>query len=171
MINTSRLLVTLALVLSFSFVGCSSNKKNSGDSSSSVEDVVDQGSEAVNFEVNGSSDSGTAGGLATVFFGFDSSSLGSSTRMNLDANVELMKANPDVSVQIEGHCDERGGIEYNLALGERRARAVKNYMVSMGISSSRITTISFGKEKPVSFGHDESSWSQNRRATFVVTSK
>ena len=72
---------------------------------------------------------------------------------------------------IEGHCDERGGVQYNLALGEKRAMAVKQYLVSMGVNSSRVSTISFGKERPVSFGHEEASWSKNRRANFVVTAK
>lgn len=121
--------------------------------------------------VNGDSDSGKAGALRTVYFGFNSSNLNGDTRSALQANAEFLKENAGVEVQIEGHADERGGVQYNLALGEQRATTVKNYLISMGVSSSRITTISFGKERPIAFGHSENSWSRNRRANFVVTAK
>jgi len=170
------MVLILTIILSFSLVGCgSSSKKNSGApgmGSSSNEDP-NMGSDGMNFEINSSTDDGPgkAGGLQTVYFGFNSASLNSSTRAALSANAEILKKNGSVELQIEGHCDERGGVQYNLALGEKRAKAVKQYLVSMGVSSSRLSTISFGKERPVSFGHDETSWSKNRRANFVVTAK
>lgn len=118
------------------------------------------------FDVSGS-DSGNIDGLNTVFFEFDKSSLDAKSKEMIKGNAEWMKKNSNVKLQIEGHCDSRGTIEYNLALGERRANAVKNYMVSLGVASSRIDTISYGEEKPLKTGEDESVWSKNRRANFV----
>ena len=83
----------------------------------------------------------------------------------------VVKENSSVNVQIEGHCDERGGIQYNLALGEKRANAIAQQMAAAGISKARIATITMGKEKPLVMGSDESSWSKNRRGNFVITSK
>lgn len=167
--------VFLTAVLSFSLIGltgCGTNskkRKNSGDPSvSSTYNGDDSGME---LELNGDSDSAKAGGLRTVRFGFNSARLSSSARSALDGNAAYLKDKSDVEINIEGHCDERGGVQYNLALGEKRAKATKQYLVSQGVSSRRISVISFGKERPVSFGHEESSWSQNRRANFVVTAK
>nr|BFD58434.1 peptidoglycan-associated lipoprotein Pal [Bdellovibrio sp. CKG001]BFD61863.1 peptidoglycan-associated lipoprotein Pal [Bdellovibrio sp. HM001]BFD65701.1 peptidoglycan-associated lipoprotein Pal [Bdellovibrio sp. HAGR004] len=113
------------------------------------------------------SDSGKIAGLVTVHFGYDKSSLDASSKKDIATNVEWMKANPSVRVQIEGHCDNRGTIEYNVALGERRANAVKAYMVSLGIPAERLSTISYGKEKPLEMGDSEAAWAKNRRANFV----
>lgn len=104
-----------------------------------------------------------------VFFAYDSSTLSAEAQNTLQRQAAWLKQYPDVSVTVEGHCDERGTREYNLALGERRAAAAKKYLVSMGIPSSRISTISYGKERPAVIGSDESAWSQNRRAVSVVT--
>ncbi|OUR98472.1 peptidoglycan-associated lipoprotein [Halobacteriovorax marinus] len=164
--------VTLLAViaLSFSLVGCSTTKKKEmGSDGQTMETVGSDSSSAI--ELNADSDSGKAGAIRTVFFGFNSSVLSTGTREALNANADFLKANPSVEVQIEGHCDERGGVQYNLALGERRAKSIKDYLVAMGVTSSRISTISFGKERPVAFGHDESAWGQNRRGNFVVTAK
>lgn len=159
----------MMLALGLNFTGCSSMKKKSttGDGMSEMGSTGDDSA----LELNADSDSGKASQLSTVYFDFDSSALSSSTKDALNANAEFLKANPKVEVQIEGHCDERGGTQYNLALGERRAKAAKNYLVAMGIARKRVKTISYGKEKPLAFGHDESSWSKNRRANFVVTAK
>ena len=81
------------------------------------------------------------------------------------------KAVSSLEVQIEGHCDERGGVQYNMALGERRAKTVRDYLVAMGVPRSRVSTVTLGKEQPVSFGHDEESWGKNRRGNFVITAK
>ncbi len=162
--------VLLTLLLSLALVGCGSTKKKATGGDTDVNMGSDAG-ESTEVELNADSDSGKAGALRTVFFAYDSATLNSSTRSQLQKNVEFLKANTSVEVQVEGHCDERGGVQYNLALGERRAKAVKDYMVAMGIASSRVSTISFGKERPVAFGHDESAWGQNRRANFVVTAK
>jgi len=89
----------------------------------------------------------------------------------LDANAKLLRDNAGAGITIEGHCDERGTAEYNLALGEKRALAAKTYLVSLGVPADRVRTVSYGKEFPFDPGHDEGAWSKNRRAHFVVTSK
>jgi len=107
-------------------------------------------------------------GLKDVFFDFDKAVIREDMQKVLDENVKWLKANPAAKVLIEGHCDERGTNEYNLGLGERRARAVKDYLVALGVEASRIGTISYGEERPFVLGHDESAWKWNRRAHFVV---
>ena len=89
----------------------------------------------------------------------------------LDINAELLKKFPSLKIQVEGHCDERGSVQYNLALGEKRAESIKDYLVASGLSSDRISTISFGKERPISLEHNEMSWSKNRRGNFVIIAK
>jgi peptidoglycan-associated lipoprotein len=155
------LIATLALGLTS--CGSASKKNEMTDGGSQM------GSEVL--ELNGDSDSSKAGALRTVFFDYDSASLTGSARATLDSNAEYLKKMTAVEVQVEGHCDERGSAQYNLALGERRALAVKEYLVAMGVEAKRITTISFGKERPLSYGHDDGAWSQNRRGNFLVTAK
>jgi len=109
--------------------------------------------------------------LQDVPFDFDSAVLLESGRPVLDRTAEWLRSYPTVTLLVEGHCDERGTVEYNLALGERRAMAAYNYLVSLGISASRLKTISYGKEFPLDPGHTEGAWARNRRAHFEVTSK
>ena len=106
-----------------------------------------------------------------VFFEFDSSDVDSKAQQALNANAEIMKKYPTWVVTIEGHTDERGTAEYNLALGERRAMSARTYLVSLGLSGDRLRTVSYGKEFPFDPGHDEAAWAKNRRAQFVLTSK
>ncbi|NBX73431.1 MAG: peptidoglycan-associated lipoprotein Pal [Alphaproteobacteria bacterium] len=103
-----------------------------------------------------------------VFFALDRSDLTSEGRATLDRQAQWLKRYPNMSVTVEGHCDERGTREYNLALGERRALTVKNYLIAAGVDSGRVQTISYGKERPAVLGGDESAWSQNRRGVTVV---
>jgi peptidoglycan-associated lipoprotein len=103
-----------------------------------------------------------------VFFDFDESVLRPDAKVTLDNNIAWLKANSELRVIVEGHCDERGTNEYNLALGERRAKTVKEYLVAGGIVAERISTISYGEERPFVLGHDESAWKWNRRGHFVV---
>ncbi len=103
-----------------------------------------------------------------VFFGFDKSDLTAEARATLDRQAAWLKKYANVSVTVEGHCDERGTREYNLALGERRATAAKNYLVAAGIPASRVKTVSYGKERPAVLGSNETAWAQNRRAVTVV---
>jgi len=107
--------------------------------------------------------------LQDVFFDFDKSAVRSDQNAALTENANWLKAHPGAKLTIEGHCDERGTAEYNLALGERRAKAVKDYLVAAGIPADRIATLSYGKERPFVLGHDESAWKWNRRGHIVVT--
>jgi peptidoglycan-associated lipoprotein len=109
--------------------------------------------------------------LKPAFFGLDSSEIDPTAKSVLDGNAALLRQNATWVVTIEGHCDERGTAEYNLALGERRAGAALAYMVSLGIPASRLKTVSYGKEFPFDPAHDDSAWAKNRRAHFVITAK
>ena len=103
-----------------------------------------------------------------VFFGFDRYTLDKEAKKSLETQAEWLKKYPEKRVSVEGHADERGTTEYNLALGERRANSVKKYLISLGIAADRITTISYGKERPAVEGYNEAAWAQNRRAVTVV---
>jgi peptidoglycan-associated lipoprotein len=109
--------------------------------------------------------------LKPAFFAYDSDTLDDSARKILNENAQVLKSNARWIITIEGHCDERGTAEYNLALGDRRALAAKSYLLSLGISADRLKTVSYGKEFPFDTGHDEDSWLQNRRAHFTLTAK
>jgi peptidoglycan-associated lipoprotein len=109
--------------------------------------------------------------LNPAFFDYDSSELNSEAQQVLNKNAALLKQYPNWTVTIEGHCDERGTAEYNLALGERRAVAARAYLVSLGISADRLRTVSYGKEFPFDPGHDDAAYAKNRRAHFVITAK
>ena len=104
-----------------------------------------------------------------VFFAYDSYSLAASAQATLNKQAKWLKANPSVAIAVEGHADERGTREYNLALGDRRASSVKDYLMSQGISSNRISTISYGNERPVKSGSNDTAWAQNRRSVSVRT--
>lgn len=107
---------------------------------------------------------------AMIHFDYDKSALRSDDQAALDRKVSILQANSAVRVRISGHCDERGSDEYNLALGNRRATAAKQYLVSHGIDAGRIETVSYGEERPIATGHDEGSWAQNRRDEFEILS-
>ena len=109
--------------------------------------------------------------LKPVYFELDSSDLSAANQKTLDEDAALIKRYSSWTVTIEGHCDERGSAEYNLALGERRAMAARTYLISLGIAATRLRTVSYGKEFPFDPGHDESAFAKNRRAHFVITSK
>jgi peptidoglycan-associated lipoprotein len=109
--------------------------------------------------------------LKDIYFEFDKYDIRPKDEGVLKENAAWLKKNPNTKVQIEGHCDERGTVEYNLALGERRANYTKKYLVSLGIAPDRISTISYGKERPLDPGHNEEAWAKNRRAHIVVLSK
>ena len=158
--------LALGLVACALVVGCKGKQSQSDQSLDSVPTAGDIDSSAMNLDPMGS-DSGKIAGLVTVRFGYDKSSLDAAAKKDIATNVQWMKKNAATRVQIEGHCDARGTIEYNVALGERRANAVKAYMVSMGIPADRLSVISYGKEKPIANGDSEQAWAQNRRANFV----
>jgi peptidoglycan-associated lipoprotein len=104
----------------------------------------------------------------TVLFGLDEFDIDPEARRVLDSQAQWLVSHPQARITIEGHCDERGTREYNLGLGDRRANAAKNYLAARGVNAARITTISYGKERPIALGSDESSWAQNRRAVTIV---
>ncbi len=106
--------------------------------------------------------------FVTIYFDFDKYNLRDDAKSGLKNNYEVMKERNDARIQIEGHCDERGTVEYNLALGEKRARSAMDYLVSMGIPRERMSIISYGKERPAAFGSNEDAWAKNRRAEFVT---
>lgn len=155
-------LVGLAVSLSLQY-GCSGKKTD--DSMSNPD------SSALESGTLGDSDSGKAMGLQTVRFAYDSFALDDSAKNILKENAKVLKDKASVKIQIEGHCDERGSIQYNIALGEKRASSTKKYLVDMGVSADRMTTISFGEERPVDNGHTDESWAKNRRSNFVVVSR
>ena len=104
-----------------------------------------------------------------VFFGYDKSELTATARDILRRQAEWLRNNPAVAVVLEGHADERGTREYNIALGDRRSNTTRNYLIALGVSGDRIRTISYGKERPVAFGSNETAWSKNRRAVMVIS--
>jgi peptidoglycan-associated lipoprotein len=108
-------------------------------------------------------------GIKDAFFDYDSSNIRDDARSGLTTTAEFLRANPTVTVQVEGHCDERGSVAYNLGLGDRRANSARDFLVSLGISGDRVTTISYGKERPFCTDTSEQCWQQNRRAHVVCT--
>jgi peptidoglycan-associated lipoprotein len=106
-----------------------------------------------------------------VFFDYDSAEINAQGQQALQSNAGLMRKYPSWIVTVEGHCDQRGTAEYNLALGERRALAARNYLITLGISADRLRTVSYGKEFPFDPGQGEAAWAKNRRAHFVITAK
>ncbi|HFQ81552.1 MAG TPA: peptidoglycan-associated lipoprotein Pal [Desulfobacterales bacterium] len=109
----------------------------------------------------------TTGPMLPVYFNFDRSNIRKDQISRIEGNAQYLRQNTQATIVVQGNCDERGTSEYNMALGERRAQSAKRYLINLGINPERITTISFGEEKPLNFGHDELAWSQNRRDDFV----
>lgn len=173
-----NLLLALSLTMSLVMVtSCKSLRKTPegstlGDGGSvRSETTANGGSENIdgspmNFSATGS-DSGKIEGLQTVFFDYDSANLSATEKEKLMGNVQWLKKNTSAKMTIEGHCDQRGSNEYNLSLGERRANAVKQVMIANGVSQNRLSTVSFGEEKPLVQGDSEQAMGKNRRANFV----
>ncbi|PLX88895.1 MAG: peptidoglycan-associated lipoprotein [Desulfuromonas sp.] len=178
-----RLFVLLALALMLT-TGCA--KKTAVDDAASsqtgvTETVVDDATEAASsFEEQAVTDSTASATLTAaeaevlvrklmrVYFDYDQYVLTESAKETLYANAQIMKAAPALQVIVEGHCDERGSDEYNLALGERRALATKNHLVSLGVSADQLGTLSYGEEVPLVLGRSEDAWAKNRRAEFTL---
>jgi peptidoglycan-associated lipoprotein len=166
------LMSLFAAVLTLSSCGTTKKKPTTDTDAATESAQVDDGkNKGMGFELNNDSDSNKAGALKTVYFDFNSAGLSNDTKDSLNNNAQFLKSNPSVKVQVEGHADERGGVQFNLALGEKRAKSVREYLTGLGVDVARISIISLGKEKPVAFGHDEESWSKNRRANFVIIAK
>jgi peptidoglycan-associated lipoprotein len=162
-------LVGLCIVLALA--GCSSRKKVSTEAQIEpppTESTTPPPSDEGNVPPPSSSgDNMERMSLEDAFFDFDDFSLRTDAKSALEKDGKYLEKNSGAKVIIEGHCDERGSVEYNLALGEKRARAAKDYLVSYGVPASRVTTISYGKERPFDQGHDEDAWAKNRRAHVV----
>lgn len=168
-------IVMVVLILCSGLIGCASKKATSqlDDQAKIGQADMSQPAEARGTVADASAASGVptheaVAGLERVHFDFDQFTLSAEARRILGENARYLNANSAVKVVIEGHCDERGSDEYNLALGESRALAAKNYLVSLGISATRLSVISYGEEKPLVSGANESAWAQNRRAEFKV---
>ena len=168
-------LIASALLVFF-LAACSTTPKDTADSSGS-------GSTSTSSDVSSSAETETTESASIepgsqedlivnvgdrVFFNYDSAELDTDAQELLQDQVAWLKQYSDVSVIIEGHCDERGTREYNLALGEKRAQSVKNYIINLGISADRVATISYGKERPAVVGSNDGAWAQNRRSVTIV---
>ncbi len=158
-----RFTVIVALLSLTWLVGCADDEKPDeavqASASAAPEIVTEEPPPAGNFAPE------------TIYFDFDDYTIKPEAQEKLSALAQNMKSATGSVVQVEGHCDERGSNEYNLALGERRAQSVKDYLVNLGVEAGRLSTISYGEEKPVADGHNESAWGQNRRAQFVMTTR
>ena len=153
--------------------GCSSKKKGSelegqGSTGLSDESLGTAGGGSLALAQAGRGGAEDTGPLHDVHFDYDSFELDEPSRQTLQENAQWLKDHPSVRVEIEGHCDDRGTVEYNLALGAKRAAAAKNYLVALGIARDRMTTISYGEELPLCHEETEECWSRNRRAHFVT---
>jgi peptidoglycan-associated lipoprotein len=159
-------LMVLAMVTSLTVVvGCGGKKAidEPAPTETSTTPVEEPREQPVEQPVTPSTDMSPVS-LNDVFFDFDQYNLTSEAKSTLDANARELKRMAETNITIEGHCDERGTKAYNLALGDKRANAARDYLVALGVGSSRITTVSYGKERPFDQGHDESAWAKNRRA-------
>jgi peptidoglycan-associated lipoprotein len=192
--NDSRLPVAfLVLALAVFAYGCPSKRPpalatgapgegdgatSAGRSSSVPAEPIQEGPDVRSIEGEGTSSSDISGGaafageggpLADIHFELDSAALSDEARSILEKHALWLQGQRDVRVSIEGHCDERGTVEYNLALGEQRARAVRDYLASLGVAGSRLRVVTFGKERPLDPGSDEAAMARNRRAHFAVS--
>ena len=160
--SSLRWLALCAGLLAFTLAGCKTTGKTDTGSSQQTGSEFDQGAVP-----SGSGQGSSTKVLETIYFDFDRYEIRGDARDTLRANAQAIQGNQGWGViTVEGHCDERGSEEYNLALGERRANAVKRYMVDLGVPSSRLRTVSFGEAKPAVQGHTESAWKYNRRSEF-----
>jgi peptidoglycan-associated lipoprotein len=185
--------ILLALVVSFGLAACGTKRKpavttDSGrtsapvtrpaaepspeteqpvDAGPDVQPMSDESARAEDFSVNDAS--GENGPLTDVLFDYDQARLSDEARGILEKHALWLQNHRSAKVSIEGHCDERGTVDYNLALGEQRARAARDYLVNLGVAGERLTTVSYGKERPLDPASNESAWRKNRRAHFVVS--
>ncbi|HVM96378.1 MAG TPA: peptidoglycan-associated lipoprotein Pal [Candidatus Acidoferrales bacterium] len=163
-------IAVLSLLVTVVGSGCSSKKgaKPGAGTSKIGEEGIDTSGSLEHMKKGQKPGTGEGGPLQDVHFGFDSFELDEQARGALRENAAWLKDNGSEKVEIEGHCDERGTVEYNLALGAKRARATKDYLATLGVSSDRLTTISYGEELPLCSEHTEDCWARNRRSHFVV---
>jgi len=157
-----EVIITIAIAALVIMQGCSHTKKETAAApDTAAQQVVTPEAEDTDVMAEGKI-------LNTIYFNFDKADLDPSSIIVLKKIGDWLSKNPEKKIRIEGHCDERGTDEYNIALGERRALAAKNYLSTMGVSMQNVTTLSFGEEKPAETGHNESAWAKNRRAEFKI---
>lgn len=156
----------VVLVLGLSLTGCSKKAADSGAQMTGAEGAG--AAEPLETADSGIMEGRTSGPMVPVYFEFDSSSVTGEQVQRIETNADFIKNNRNLKIRIEGNCDPRGTQEYNLALGERRAQSAKTYLINLGVNADQLTTVSFGEEKLLLFGHDEISWAQNRRDDFVI---
>jgi peptidoglycan-associated lipoprotein len=164
------LVLGLAMVATLSLASCTKAKKADGEGGAESSGMSDAGPQVTDKDMaydQSGSDGGNISGLSTIFFEYDQARLTDSSKNKLKENADWIRANPAVTVQIEGHTDSRGSTEYNLSLGERRAKSVRQYLEGLGVESKRMTILSYGEEKPLAQGDTEAAFSKNRRANFV----
>jgi peptidoglycan-associated lipoprotein len=166
--------VVVAACVVVSATGCSGKKKGTELDAPGAAGMSDEtlggagGAGSLALAQSGRLGASDTGPLRDIFFDYDSFDLDDSARQTLQENAEWLKDHPTTRVEVEGHCDDRGTVEYNLALGAKRAAAAKHYLVDLGISGDRITTISYGEELPICTEESEDCWARNRRAHFVT---
>ncbi len=161
--------LVLALFCSVFLVGCGEKTPKPEESMTATEGLgpaesLDTEASEVAITMEGR----TSGPMLPVYFSFDSAAIEGDQVSRIEKNADFIKENSAIQVRIEGNCDPRGTREYNLALGERRAQSAKKYLVNLGVADGQLTTISWGEEKLLLYGHDELSWAQNRRDDFVI---
>jgi peptidoglycan-associated lipoprotein len=161
----------MALFMAFTITGCSEKTPASAPEGISGDPEALGPAESLETEITGSSnimEGRTSGPMLPIYFDYDSALIQGDQVERIEANSDFIRANENISVRIEGNCDPRGTREYNLALGERRALKAEKYLVNLGVNPERLSTVSWGEEKLLLFGHDELSWAQNRRDDFVI---
>jgi peptidoglycan-associated lipoprotein len=134
-----------------------------------VQAVGREGAEGADIQGGATSAGSEESPLADIHFDYDTAALTDQARATLEKHALWLQGRRDVKVTIEGHCDERGTVDYNLALGEQRARAARDYLATLGVAADRLRVVSFGKERPLDTGHDEAAWARNRRDHFAVS--
>ena len=162
--------ILLSLLIAVFISACATKPKDSAETSGTGSSSSDGASvDSSTAEIQGGSQEDLIVNVGDrVFFGYNSSALDTDAQELLQDQAAWLKQYSDVAITIEGHCDERGTREYNLALGEQRAQAVKNWLILLGIDTSRVSTISYGKERPAVVGSNDGAWSQNRRSVTIV---
>jgi len=176
------MLMAVLMLAAFSLYGCPrSDEGMKEDTTSKTQMPADEGTDTGEVKDMGETEPGAGNmedvslptdveALVDIYFDFDKSSIRQSEVSKIEDNANWIKANADQYIVIEGHCDERGTVAYNLALGERRANSARDYLVALGIERSRMKTVSYGEERPADPGHNEAAWAKNRRAHFVAGS-
>jgi len=161
-------LFLLTLTFSLTWAGCTKKDDPNVDYGEGSGSGSQSGSGYGESNIEGSGGySSSSSGLNTIYFGYDSVNLSSGARNTLRDNAKFIKKSKKSRVLVEGHCDERGSNEYNLALGERRANTVRDYLANLGVSKSRLKAVSYGEERPANSGNSETAWSKNRRVEFI----